>query len=239
MTYRDGIIQRRDKVNGKEPKGCATRRCPPCIGAIVGGIVEGGINLGTQLYHNGGNLSAVNGRELVANIAGGAVTGALAGATGGASILGSELLGEAAVGAGSNILGGEATRDIEGEETTIGGIATDAVSGFVSGGVGHLAADVIHVPEDPALPGSRRHAVGRRNLAKYDAAVAQRNAAIQLRTGVDVGAASPATHVVGGIINNFWNTLDWLMSSGQQEVVTHRFLFSCPKDEGLGVSTCN
>jgi RHS repeat-associated protein len=34
-------------------------RCPPCVGAIVGGIVEGGWNLGSQLYKNGGNLSDV------------------------------------------------------------------------------------------------------------------------------------------------------------------------------------
>ncbi len=32
-------------------------RCPPCVGAIVGGIVEGGFDLGKQLYHNGGNLN--------------------------------------------------------------------------------------------------------------------------------------------------------------------------------------
>jgi hypothetical protein len=37
---------------GTDPDG----RCPPCIGAIVGGVVEGGFDLGKQLWNNGGNL---------------------------------------------------------------------------------------------------------------------------------------------------------------------------------------
>jgi RHS repeat-associated protein len=28
-------------------------RCPPCIGALVGGAIEGGFDLGKQLYNNG------------------------------------------------------------------------------------------------------------------------------------------------------------------------------------------
>src|SRR5207244_22551 len=76
-------------------------RCPPCIGAIVGGVVQGGWNLGTQLYHNGGHISQVSGREVAANFVGGAVSGAIAGATGGAS-----LLVTATITAGGDVAGG-------------------------------------------------------------------------------------------------------------------------------------
>ena len=67
----------------------------------IGGVVEGGWNLGSQLYTNGGHLSGVSWSEVGANALGGAVAGGIAGATGGLS-----LLGEAAVGAGANVVGG-------------------------------------------------------------------------------------------------------------------------------------
>jgi len=183
-------------------------RCPPCIGAIIGGVVEGGWNLGSQLYHNGGAIRQVSGREVFANAAGGAVAGFIAGATGGGS-----LLVEAAAGAGANVAGGIVTRTVEGEDASdifsADEIQNEAVSGFVGGGAGHLAADFIHVPEEPALPGSRRHAVGRRKLAKYDAAVAARNNAERLHTGVHVGV-----HDVTGKVGTgaFWNIFDWMFS---------------------------
>jgi len=66
-------------VYGTDPDG----RCPPCVGAIVGGVVEAGFDLGKQLVNNGGNLSAVNGREVGAAALGGFVAGGLAVATGG------------------------------------------------------------------------------------------------------------------------------------------------------------
>ncbi len=62
-------------------------RCPWCVGAVVGGVVEGGFDLGKQLYNNGGSLSKVSWGEVGANTLGGAVAGALAVATGGASLV--------------------------------------------------------------------------------------------------------------------------------------------------------
>jgi RHS repeat-associated protein len=185
-------------------------RCPPCIGAVVGGVVEGGWNLGTQLYSNGGDLGAVSWKEVGANALGGAVTGAIAGATGGGS-----LLFDAAVGAGANVAGGIVTRTAEGDDAdevfSGGDIAVDAVSGLVGGGAGHVAADFVHVPEDPGPLGGRRHAVGRRKLAKYDAALAARNQAIGIQVGIGTAAGSPPTHSTAGFINNFWNVLDFLI----------------------------
>jgi hypothetical protein len=71
-------------------------RCPWCIGAAVGGVAEGGFDFGKQLYNNGGDLSAVNYREVGANALGGAEAGALAVATGGASLVESAVVGDIA-----------------------------------------------------------------------------------------------------------------------------------------------
>jgi hypothetical protein len=175
-------------------------------------VVEGGWNLGSQLYQNGGNLSQVSWSEVGANAAGGAVTGAIAGATGGGS-----LVADALWGAGANVAGGIVTRTAEGQDTgdvlSPGDISTDAVSGLVGGGVGHLASDLIHVPEEPSLNGRRPHAVGRRKLAAYSAAVSARNSALTRQLTVGISSASPPMHSVTGFVNNFWNIMDFLMSA--------------------------
>jgi RHS repeat-associated protein len=174
---------------GTDPDG----RCPPCVGAVIGGVAEGGINLVSQLYHNGGNLSAVNRRELVANVVSGAITGAIAGATGGGSLVlaGSNLLGEATFGAGLNVVGGEITRDLAGQDTTFGEVASDAVAGFVGGGIGNIAADVVHVPNGEL--GSRP--AGRRHAAAYDAAVKSRSQAFSRATALSTVGGSGGNHV--------------------------------------------
>jgi len=174
-------------------------RCPPCVGAIIGGVVEGGWNLGSQLVNNGGNVSGVNWREVGANALGGAVAGALAGATGGGS-----LLAEAAMGAGSNVAGGIVTRVAEGrdpdEAFDTGEIVSDAVSGFVGGGAGHLASDFVHPPEGElgARPKGRRHA------AKYDAEVKLRKNAALRALGVSTVAGSPPAHAA----QSWWNSIN-------------------------------
>jgi hypothetical protein len=99
--------------------------------------------------------------------------------------------------------------------------------------VGHLAADFVHIPEDPALPGARRHAVGRRRLAKYDATVGARNDALRLQAGINVASGVPPTHGVVSARNNFWNILDWLVMAGPQPVVTTKICY--PDEKGKQV----
>ncbi len=193
-------------------------RCPPCVGAIVGGVVEGAWNLGSQLYQNGGDLNHVSWREVGANAAGGAVAGAIAGATGGGS-----LLADALVGAGSNAVGGIVTRIGKGDDASEAfapvDIGKDAVSGFVGGGAGHLAADFVHVHEEPELPGSRSHAVGRRKLLKYNAAQVERTRAVQRQVAIGTVTGSPPTHaVLDGLINNFWNIYNFVTQPSQSSV---------------------
>ena len=158
-------------------------RCPPCVAAIVGGVVgglaEGGWNLGSQLVSNHGDLSAVHWGDVGANALGGLAAGALAGATGGGS-----LLADAAIGAGANAVGGIVTRTAQGgdasEVFSASDVSTDALVGFVGGGAGHIAADVVHVPEDP---GPRPKNNGHRRLEKWKANTADRN----LKIGGNVG----------------------------------------------------
>jgi RHS repeat-associated protein len=180
-------------------------RCPPCVGALVGGALGGVWNLGSQLYHNGGHISQVSGREVLANIAGGAVSGAIAGATGGTS-----LLLTAAGSAVGDVAGGIVTRTAEGKSTDeifdTDEMEEEAVSGFLGGAAGHLASGFIHPPGEPELPGPRRHAVGRRKLAKYDAAVRNNRNMEMLHTAVDVGVGNNASNAGR---RGFWSSLDW------------------------------
>ncbi len=59
-------------------------RCPPCVGALVGGVVgglvEGGWNLTSQLIQNHGDIGQVKWGTVGANAAGGFAAGGLAGA---------------------------------------------------------------------------------------------------------------------------------------------------------------
>jgi hypothetical protein len=189
----------------RDPDG----RCPWCIGAAVGAVVEGGFDFGKQLYNNGGDLSKVNYREVGANALGGAVAGALAVATGGASLVESAVVGDIAAGGTANVVGGIVTRAAQSDDANevLSGseISQDAVAGFVGGGVGHLAGDVIHIPDEPIRPDPRHQA----RTSVYNARVATRNRAIVNQT-VRAGVASSAgVHGTNGGFSLF----DWLFLS--------------------------
>ncbi len=187
-------------------------RCPPCVGALIGGVVEGGWNLGTQLYNNGGDLGAVSWREVGANAAGGAVTGALAGATGGGS-----LLFDAAVGAGANAVGGVVTRGLDdGPDGAFdpGDIAVDAVAGLVGGAGGHVAGELVHVPEEPTLGRSRYRHVNAVKRLRYEKAVAARNNKLMIQVGVTTAVGSLPTHGTNNFLNNYFWRLWGLFQTG-------------------------
>ncbi len=191
-------------LNLTDPDG----RCPWCIGAVVGAVVEGSWDLGSQLYQNGGDWSQVSWREVGANTLGGAATGAIAVATGGSSLLADALGGGVA-----NTAGQMVTRTVEGNGTSLGDVGTDFAVGFASGEIGHFAADVIHIPEDPGSLGRRAHAVGRRKLARYNASVADRNYKMGLHAGVGIAASSLSGHAQSSMSEGFWNILEWLIYS--------------------------
>ncbi len=131
-------------------------RCPNCVaaavGAGIGGLAEGGINLFSQLSSNGWDIHQVSWSEVGANAAGGAVAGGLAGFT-----LGGSLVADVLVGGAANMAGGIVNRTIQsaagdGTVDPLGGndVATDFVAGAAGGAIGHgvatLAADVTHTP---------------------------------------------------------------------------------------------
>jgi hypothetical protein len=130
--------------------------CPACIGALVGGAVEGGIDLYSQLSSNGWQFSQINKGELTGKVLGGAVAGGLAGLT-----LGASLVADVAIGAAANVAGGITDRTVENlagdySSDPLDGddVATDFVAGAAGGAVGHVvsglitrAASAIHPPE--------------------------------------------------------------------------------------------
>jgi RHS repeat-associated protein len=178
---------------GTDPDG----RCPPCVGALIGGVVggisEGGFSAVSQYLQKG----SVDWGEVGANAAGGAVSGAItggiAGATGGLS-----LLGDAALGAGANAVGGEVTRLIEGKDTSASDVVEDAVAGYAGGVGGHIAADLVHIPSEPKAPNNLKSYL---KMKKYNAKVFQRNVAKGIQTGVGTATGTPPAHSVSGV---FW-----------------------------------
>jgi len=178
---------------GTDPDG----RCPPCVGALIGGAVgglaEGGWNLGSQLISNGGNLGQVSWSQVGANAAGGAVAGAITGATGGLG-----LIGDALVGAGANVVGGAVTRTAEGEDTSASDVAEDALAGYAGGTLGHVAADLVHIPSEPKVPNNLKSYL---KMKKYNAKMFQRNVAKGIQTGIGTATGTPPAHTVSGA---FW-----------------------------------
>ncbi len=104
-------------------------------GAGIGALVGSGIEIASQLYNNGSvdNWSAVGGAALQ-----GTITGAAAGLTGGAS-----LLTTAAVSGGANVIGGAANRAVQGQETTVANVVTDATVGVALGAAGKLVGNAV------------------------------------------------------------------------------------------------
>jgi uncharacterized protein RhaS with RHS repeats len=108
-----------DPIKNTDPDG----RTPitGAIGLVVGGLIGGGIEVASQLIEHGevNDWGAVGGAT-----AQGAITGGLAGLTGGTS-----LLVNAGVAAGANVIGGAVSNKIQGKEVTAGSVAKDAVVG--------------------------------------------------------------------------------------------------------------
>ncbi|HET7179034.1 MAG TPA: hypothetical protein VFI14_04880, partial [Chryseosolibacter sp.] len=121
-------------VRYNDPEG----DCPLCaaVGAAVGAVVGGGIEAGMQLYEHGEvkDWGAVGGAALQ-----GAVTGGVAGLTGGAS-----LLVTTTASAGANVVGGALNNAVQGKEITAGSVAKDAVVGAAAGLGGKLLDKAIN-----------------------------------------------------------------------------------------------
>ena len=100
------------------------------IGAGVGAIIGGGIEMGTQLYKHG---KVANWKAIKGATAQGAITGGVAGLTGGASLFVSSM----ATGT-ANVAGGYVNREIQGQSTSSKDIVTDFVVGATFGAGGRI-----------------------------------------------------------------------------------------------------
>jgi RHS repeat-associated protein len=103
-------------------------------GGLIGGTIGFGINVFSQLAGNGWNFNAINMRSAWSAFGAGAITGAMAGATLGASLLGSAAL--AAVTSGALISGmGYASYNVfNGSRGTLGGLGGSMAFGGLTSG---------------------------------------------------------------------------------------------------------
>jgi RHS repeat-associated protein len=154
LVYANEFLQEKEIVNGgafngnnlqvyafaynnpiryNDPDG----KCPNCvtaaIGAGIGALIGGGIELGKQLWRDG---KVTSWKAVGGGVAQGAITGAAAGFTGGASYLTT-----AAVSGGANVVGGTINRTIQGQQTTLKDVATDATVGAIFGATGKYLGD--------------------------------------------------------------------------------------------------
>ena len=120
-TYNNPIIL-------SDPDGNSPTVVTGIIGGGIGAIIGGAIEAGSQLYKHGkiNNWNAIGGA-----VAQGAITGAAAGLTCGAS-----LVATVSVSSASNVVGGIVNREIQGKGTTAKEVITDAVIGGVAGSIG-------------------------------------------------------------------------------------------------------
>jgi hypothetical protein len=128
FTLSDYSVNRNNSIYYNDPDG----DCPNCItaaiGAGVGLLVGGGIEIGMQLYKDGSvtDWKAVGGSAIQ-----GGVTGGAAGFTGGAS-----LLVTAGVAGGANAVGGAVKNKIQGKPVTVVSVSTDVLLGAAFGSLG-------------------------------------------------------------------------------------------------------
>jgi RHS repeat-associated protein len=112
--------------------------CPWCVGALVGAVAGAGMEIYKQHKEgNGFNVAKIGGKALQ-----GGVVGAVAVATGGAS-----LLAQAGAAAGANAAMGVVARGTDNDNQTKAidkdEIATDVVAGTIGGAAGKVAGDVV------------------------------------------------------------------------------------------------
>lgn len=120
-----------------DPDGENPLLAAAAAGAALGALAGGGLELVKQLA-SGKSLKEVNWRKVGAAAAGGAVVGAVAGMTGGLS-----LLSASGAMAGASVLGGVVDRGLDGDPTTgafdKSEMTIDLVAGFAGGVIGHRA----------------------------------------------------------------------------------------------------
>ncbi len=112
-----------------DAEGRALNLIAGAIGAGVGALIGGGIEVASQLYNEG---TVSNWNSVAGSAAQGAITGGVAGLTCGAS------LAATVVSTGTaNVVGGEVNRRIQGKETKASDVALDAAVGCGSGALGY------------------------------------------------------------------------------------------------------
>ena len=161
--------------------------CPNCItaaiGAGVGALIGGGIEIGAQLWNDG---SVTNWNAVGGSMVQGGITGGAAGLTGGSS-----LLVTTSVGATANVVGGTANRTIQGQETTATDIIIDATTGGLVAGGSHMIGNYVSSTTNNLTPNAK----GNLGEAVTEAKYATRGYRSQGNAVVRTGGRTPTGRV--------------------------------------------
>ncbi|NBB32034.1 RHS repeat-associated core domain-containing protein, partial [Cellulophaga sp. BC115SP] len=163
-------------------------------GAIAGGLIGGAIEAGRQVWNEGkvSNWRAVGGAALQ-----GAITGGAAAATGGISYLAT-----AGAAAGANVVGGAASRSLQGKETTTADVVVDAAVGGVVGAGGKFVGNVVKKALDNATTATK----GRLGEIATEIKYATKGYVSEGKAVVPTGRATPTGRVqVAKYDHNFKN----------------------------------
>jgi len=135
IAISDYAVNRDNPIYYNDPKGDCANCFTSAIGAGIGALIGGGVEIGMYLYIKGSinNWSAVGCSALQ-----GGITGGAAGFT-----LGASLLVTAGVAGGANAVGGAINNKIQGKPVTVLSVATDATIGAVFGAGGKLIGNGI------------------------------------------------------------------------------------------------
>jgi hypothetical protein len=140
--------------------------CTTVVGGAIGGAVGAVSNFYSQWSSNGHNIAAIDTQKVASAALGGAVSGVIAGAT-----LGGSVLKNAIVGASANVAGGAAQRATSGDPNQHAvdakQMTKDAAVGAASGIVGTVVAKEI-VSSTVATPSGQSAVQTTSNPSAYD-----------------------------------------------------------------------
>lgn len=199
QTLNKYVYVRNNPLRYTDPDG----HCHICLGAFVGGVVGGGVEIRKQLYtaYKSGQPVQLDGQKIFAKAANGAIFGGTVAATGGLS-----LLATAGAYTTASVVGGAVERNIDGDSKTAvldkkavtADVLTGAAAGLIGGAAKELARGTIAAGSKQATTRAEsllRQAVESGDPAKIAKRAAQAQA-VQSSINSQAVAASAAQRTV-------------------------------------------
>jgi hypothetical protein len=195
---------RNNPLSHADTDGHCWPTCTWVAGAAIGGAVGAVGNAYSQWKSNGHSIAAIDTQRVASSALGGAISGGLAGAT-----LGVSLLRNTAVGAGANVIGGMVQRATSGDSSqhAVDGkqMLSNAESGAISGIAGTAVAKGL-VSSTVATPSGQSAVENLSNPSAYDAVKTTTGlrpvAEVQLKINTVATAAGNAASQTASAVQN-------------------------------------